>query len=309
MKNKTVLITGITGLIGSELARALHSRGWVIYSLSTREKLPEAIAPLVTALLTWDKRYTINRPELLRDVAAVVHLAGANVAGKRWNAAYKQEILESRTRSTEALYSAFRSLGAFPSVFVGASATGFYGSREDETLTEASAKGQGFLSDVCIAWEEAAKQFSEAGSRWVGFRTGIIMSTKGGALPQMLLPFRLFVGGPLGSGQQWFSWISLDDAVAAFVQALEEPSFAGIYNLVAPVPLRMGELARAMGKTMHRPSFFPVPGFVLRLVMGESAFEITKSQRVLPERLSAANFQFKHPEIGSALGEIIAGGR
>lgn len=309
MKNKTVLITGITGLIGSALASTLHSQGWIIYSLSTRTKLPSGLAPLVTASLTWDKTYTINKPELLRDVTAVVHLAGANVAGKRWNQAYKKEILESRTASTDALLSAFQSVAHFPVVFVGASATGYYGSREDEALTETSAKGLGFLADVCEAWEERAKQFAAKGCRWVSFRTSIILSTRGGALPEMITPFRFFIGGPLGSGKQWFSWISLDDAISAFSRSLEDERFQGIYNLTAPEPIRMGTLARTLGRVLHRPALFPVPGFVLRLVMGESAFEITKSQRVLPERLLKEGFEFRHDEIGMALTEIIGDGR
>ncbi len=303
-----ILLSGATGLIGGELAARLHDGGHNIIVLTTRKKLPENLATVADGFVSWDSNYRINEPAKLAEIDSVIHLAGASVVGKRWNAAYKAEILNSRTASTAAIIDAFKSINHFPKTFICASATGFYGSRKDEILTEASSKGTGFLSDVCSSWEDAARQSEKYGARWVSVRTGIVLTTKGGALPQMLLPFRLFVGGHLGSGKQWFSWISLEDTCAIFAYVLENNQASGVYNAVAPHPVQMKELAKVIGKTLHRPSLFPVPGFVLQAVMGEASVEITKSQRVLPARLTDAGYQFKFSDITYALKEITGRG-
>jgi uncharacterized protein (TIGR01777 family) len=309
MKNKTILITGATGLIGSELTKNFHQRGWSVLALTTRKKLPPNLVPFVSETIQWDNQYRIKSVELLKKVNAVIHLAGASVTGKRWDAAYKNQILESRTGSTEELFKAFERTGHKPEAFICASATGYYGSRNEEILTEESGKGSGFLSDVCEAWEHTAHKFSQAGTRQVSLRTGIILSKKGGALPKMLIPFYFFVGGSLGTGRQWFSWISLDDAVAIYERAVEDESMSGIYNVVAPVPVRMYEVAKSIGSLLHRPYIFPVPEFILKLALGESASEITKSQRVLPKRLLEMQFEFIHPGVLPALRDILANGR
>jgi uncharacterized protein len=248
----------------------------------------------------------MSHPEALEGTTAAVHLSGVNVAGRRWTSAYKREILESRVTPTHALATLLAGLKAKPAVLVCASAIGIYGSRGDEVLTESSLPGSGFLPEVCLAWERASQPAADAGIRVVHVRFGVVLSPEGGALAQMLPLFRAVLGGRLGSGRQWVSWIALPDVIGAIEFALQTASLSGPVNVVAPNPVTNLEFTRALGRALHRPTLLPAPGFALRLAFGEMAqATILASERVLPARLSAAGFHFAYPEIEAALRAVL----
>ncbi len=238
----------------------------------------------------------------------VVHLAGAGIGDRRWTAGRKAEILESRVRSTGLLVRSLLDLPSRPEVLVGASAVGFYGDRGDEALTEDAPRGRGFLADVCAAWEGAAAPGRDAGIRTVHLRSGIVLCAQGGALARQLTLFRLGLGGPLGSGRQYRSWITLDDEVAVILRCLEDRSLAGPVNAASPSPVTDRAFARALGSALHRPAVARVPASALRLALGgEMADElILTSQRVIPAALSSAGFAFRHPELPAALDAVLA---
>ncbi len=235
---------------------------------------------------------------------AIVHLAGKNIAGY-WTAKFKQEVRDSRVQGTQTLATAaaesFRRSGQ-PGVFIAASAIGYYGSRGDELLTEESAPGQGFLPEVSQEWEAATNPAREAGLRVVNLRFGVVLSRNGGALKSMLLPFQLGLGGRVASGRQYWSWVSLDDVVGVILFALENDSLRGPVNVVSPEPARNEEFARALGETLHRPTIFPLPAFVVRALMGEMGeAALLGSARVEPAKLKSAGYQFRHPKLKEAL--------
>lgn len=272
-----VAIAGSSGLIGSALVQALAARGDEVVRLPRFGSAP------------WD----------LQGAEAVVNLAGANVGGKRWSREYKQEILDSRVLPTRAL----AALG--PSVLVNASAVGFYGGRGDEPLDESAGPGADFLAGVCAAWEAEARRL--AGGRSVQLRTGVVLAPRGGALEQMKLPFKAFVGGPVGSGKQWFPWIHLADEVAAIVWCLDRGDLSGPVNLAAPGIVTMKDFAAALGRALHRPSWAPVPKLALRLAVGEMADVLCEGQRVAPAKLLASGFQFRFADVDAALRDLLGG--
>jgi uncharacterized protein len=248
----------------------------------------------------------MNHPQAIEGTTAAVHLSGVNVAGRRWTSAYRREILESRVTPTHALATLLTELKAKPAVLVCASAIGIYGNRGDEVLTETSLPGSGFLPEVCVAWERATQPASDAGIRVVHVRFGVVLSPEGGALAQMLPLFRALLGGRLGSGRQWLSWVALPDAIRAIEFALQTASLSGPVNVVAPNPITNVEFTRALGRSLNRPTLLPAPGFALRLAFGEMApATILASERVLPDRLSAAGFHFEYPEIEAALRAVL----
>jgi uncharacterized protein (TIGR01777 family) len=247
----------------------------------------------------------IASPDALEGISAAIHLSGANVAGHRWTEAYKREMMGSRVDSTRALAALLASLRRPPQVLLVASAVGIYGDRGDEVLDESSTPGSGFLASLCEQWEVAAQPARDAGIRVVHLRSGVVLG-RGGALARMLPIFRLGLGGPLGSGKQWMSWISLDDWVAAILFALDTPDLAGAVNLTAPNPVTNGEFTRALARQLHRPAIFPAPAFALRVALGQMADEaLLASARVLPARLTAAAFRFTHPTIQQALAAAL----
>jgi uncharacterized protein (TIGR01777 family) len=237
-------------------------------------------------------------------VDAVIHLAGEPVA-QRWTAEAKRRILESREAGTRKLVDAFAQMTQPPQTLVCASAIGIYGSRGDEVLTEASSPGQGFLPEVCLAWEREADRAASLGVRVVKLRIGIVLAREGGALARMLPPFRAGVGGPLGSGRQWMSWIHIDDVVGLMRHALEHAAMEGPVNATAPLPVINAEFVRMLGKSLHRPAIVPAPAFALRLLFGEMSEVLLGSQRVLPAAADAAHYQFRHPELGAALRDLL----
>lgn len=296
-----ILVTGSHGLVGSALLPALTAEGHhVVRLVRTAAASVDEIA--------WNPEVNQMDSAALEDFDAVVHLAGENIAG-RWTAAKKARIRESRVAGTRLLCEALAKLQRPPRVLIAASAIGFYGNRGDETLTEESAAGVGFLPEVVRNWEAAAQPAHARNIRVVQLRFGIILSADGGALSKMLPPFRLGLGGRVGSGRQWWSWISMDDVAGAICFAIASETLSGPVNVVAPNPATNAEFTRVLGRVLHRPTVFPLPAFVARLALGQMAEELLlASTRVEPARLLAAGFQFKQPTLEAALRHVLPAG-
>jgi len=303
---------GSSGFIGHAIRARLATAGHeVVRLVRTGPPVPGQTAGDVagTGMLPWDPDRGLLDPACVRGFDAIVHLGGVSIASGRWSAGRKQAILESRVRSTLLLAERIAATppASRPRAFVVASAIGYYGDRGDETLRETSAAGEGFLADVCRAWEEAAAPAARAGVRVSHARTGMVLGRGGGALKAMLLPFRLGLGGPIGNGRQWWPWISLEDAAAVYVRLLEDESLAGPVNLVAPESVTCGEFVRALGRALHRPAVLPAPAFAVRLLLGEMAGPLLlASANVVPDRLSRAGFTFAEPELEGALRAALA---
>jgi hypothetical protein len=263
-------------------------------------------APAGPDEVAWDPARGLAEPARLNGVDAVVHLAGANIAAGRWTPARKAEIRQSRVEGTRSLCEALARLAHPPRVLASASAVGYYGDRGAETLTEDSAAGTGFLADVCRAWEAATQPASRAGIRVVNLRFGMILTPAGGALGKMLLPFKLGAGGRIGSGEQFMSWITLDDAIGAVHHALCEESVRGPVNVAAPAPVSNAEFTRTLARVLRRPALFPLPAFAARLLFGEMADALLLgSARVVPARLQAAGYGFRLPELEGAIRHLL----
>jgi uncharacterized protein (TIGR01777 family) len=292
-----ILISGASGLIGSALAPFLHSHGYEVLRLVRREaRAPDEVQ--------WDPKSSIS-PQLVSGFEAVIHLSGESVAG-RWNTAKKRRIRDSRVVSTRNLSQALTGAETKPAVFVCASAIGFYGSRADEILSEASPPGAGFLAEVSQEWEGATKPASDAGIRVVNLRTGIVLARNGGALKAMLLPFRFGLGGRIASGRQWWSWIHIEDLVSAVAHIIREQSPRGPVNLTAPNPVTNAEFTRALASALHRPAIINAPAFAVRLAFGEFADEgVLASARVLPKKLIDAGFKFRFTGLDDALSSLV----
>lgn len=294
-----VLVTGGTGFIGTALLPALQAAGHAVTVLSRdpeQARVPEGVAVIGDLDGTG-----MAAPE------AVINLAGENLGARRWNAVSKAEFLRSRVATTEALLAAFERWAQPPRVLVSGSAIGWYGARGDETLTENSAPGTGFAAALCEKWEAAAQRAELLGVRVACVRIGIVLGLPGGALGQILPPFRFGLGGPLGDGRQWMSWVHRADLVRLMLRLIEDESLRGAFNGTAPEPARNADFARALGAELGRPALLPMPGFALRLIVGEMADELLlKGQRVLPQRALAAGFHFRYPELPEALSQTLA---
>ncbi|MBV9574197.1 MAG: TIGR01777 family oxidoreductase [Acidobacteriales bacterium] len=292
-----ILVSGASGLIGSALRRAFSARGYEITRLG-RGKASGA-------QISWNPAQPLN-PASVSGFDAVVHLAGESIAG-RWTESKKREILESRVQGTRNLADAIAKSPVPPRVFIAASAIGFYGDRGEELLREDSRPGEGFLPQVCTAWEAAAEPAAAAGIRTVHTRFGIVLSRDGGALAKMLPPFRLGVGGRIGSGRQWMSWIAIEDLAAGILHLLENDSVTGPLNFVSPQPVRNEEFTRTLASVLHRPAIFPVPAFAVRLAFGQMGEELLlSSQKVEPSKLLASGYVFDNPDLAGALRKILA---
>ena len=258
--------------------------------------------------MLWDPyaAHPMSDPDLLAGVTGAVHLSGANLAGRRWSPTFKRKIIESRVKPTRALALMLARLRPKPSSLICASAIGIYGGRGDDVLTEASTPGSGFLPETCLAWERATQPAEDAGIRVVHLRIGVVLSRDGGALKQMLPIFQLGLGGRLGNGGQWLSWVALPDVARAIVFALETKSLHGPVNVVSPQPVTNAEFTRRLGRALHRPALLPVPAVALRLAFGDMAeATILESARVLPAALQAANFAFEYPDLAAALQALL----
>jgi uncharacterized protein (TIGR01777 family) len=298
-RSLNVLVSGASGLIGSHACRYLMNAGHGVSRLVRRE-------PLTTEEIHWDPGHGRIEAARLAGFDAVVHLSGESIAS-RWTREIRQRIRDSRVGSTRLLAETLARLEPRPKVLVCASAVGYYGSRGDELLTEDSPPGKGFLAEVCRAWEQAADPARAAGIRVVHLRNGLVLTPAGGALAKMLMPFRFGLGGVIGSGDQWISWIGLTDLLRVIELAIVSSEVAGPINAVSPKPVTNREFTRTLGALLNRPTVMTVPSIVVRVALGPMADEtLLASTRAIPERLLAAGFSFVHPELGEALRHEMA---
>lgn len=302
---KKIIITGATGLIGQQLTIKLTDMGYKITIFTRNPDNAQKKLPNVHKVVKWEYDYVDEWLHELESVDAVIHLAGANLSTKRWNKEYKKLLYDSRIISTKKLIEAIKTVERKPKVFITASAIGYYGNRSDEILTEESEPGKDFLANLCNDWEKEAKNVEQFGVRSVQIRTGLALSRNEGALKQMLPAFKYFIGGPLGNGKQWYSWLHIEDIVNVYVKALESEILSGPINAVSPNPVTMKKFAKILGDVLHRPSFFSVPKIILLLVIGQVAEVVTSSQRVVPEKLLNSSFKFKFEKLEDALRDIL----
>lgn len=298
-----VLVTGSSGLVGSALVDFIHTGGHQVRKLIRGEwtKDPEGIA--------WDPEHGAFDPEELEGLDAVVNLSGENISNHRWNIEVKKKIYDSRVEGTKDLCRTLKQLKRPPKVLINASATGYYGNRGDEILTEQSSPGSGFLADVCKDWEAAADEAKSAGIRVVKIRTGMVLSGLGGALTKMLLPFQLFLGGNLGDGNQYMSWITINDLIGIIYHAITHNDIEGPINTVSPNPVTNKEFTKTLGKIVKRPTIFTVPKFAGRLAFGEMADELLfSSQRVIPKKMQGTDYHFQYPDLEPALRHVLGKG-
>ncbi len=295
-----VAVTGSSGLIGGALVRGLRSAGHEVRPIVRREPAPGEIR--------WDLGAGTIDAAGLGGCDAVVNLAGVGIGDHRWTKVHKARILDSRVKGTRLLAETIASLDPGPSVLLNASASGWYGDRGDQVLTEASSGGTGFLAEVCRSWESATQPAVDAGVRVAYLRSGIVLARHGGVIPIMARPFRLFAGGPVGSGRQWVSWVHIDDEVAAIAYLLTH-EVRGPVNLASPNPVTNADFARALGRALHRPSLFRAPAALVELVAGHERVRelLLSGQRLLPAALQESGFKFRFPEIEPALRSIFGG--
>jgi len=295
-----ILISGSTGLVGSELVPCLKDRGHEVVRLIRSEQQSSR------QTLLWDPEHHELNPGDFEGFDAVIHLAGENIASGRWTPEKKRIIKDSRVMGTHMLCELFARVETPPKLLINASAIGYYGNQEDTVLDESSPSGKGFLAEVCRQWEAATEPAVRKGIRVVTLRTGIVLSPKGGALRKMLLPFKLGLGGVIGSGKQYMSWISIDDLMGVMLHIIGNEAVSGPVNAVAPHPVTNYEWTKTLGKVLKRPAVFPVPEFVVRFMLGEMADEmLLSSTRAVPQKLLAAEYAFLYPELEFALRHLL----
>lgn len=299
MNQKSILLTGGTGLIGKTLTAQLLAKGYQVSHLS---RTP-GNDPRVKTFL-WDVHKGEIDAHCIDGVDIVIHLAGAGIADSRWTDERKKEIIESRTKSIGLVYQLLRTKKHNVNTIISASAIGYYSDRGDELLTEDSPPNNDFMGRCCVEWEAVVDEAEKLNLRVVKFRTGVVL-TNGGALKQMALPVKLYVGSPMGSGKQWVPWIHWQDVVDMYLFAIENQSFTGVYNMVAPNPVTNKQLVHSIAKQLHKPLWVPnVPAFLLKLLLGEMSTIVLGSTKVSPQKIEDAGFSFKYPDITSALKEI-----
>ncbi len=303
--SKKIIITGATGLIGRKLTAQLISRGDEVIIFTRDVNKAKSIFPKAFKFVEWNYQTPEQWQNEINATDAIVHLAGVNLFSKRWNDNFKKVILESRRLSTKNIVEAIKASDIKPSVLVSASGVGFYGDGGEKILTEDAPKGNDFLADVCEVWENETSKAEQSGVRSVRIRTGIVLSPDDGALKQMLLPFKLFVGGPLGSGKQWFPWLHIDDIVGIYLFAIDNKNVTGIFNAASPGIVRMKEFASTLGKVLHRPSIFPVPKFALKIAVGEASSAVTASQRVEAKKIIEFGYKFRFEKLEEALKDLL----
>ena len=302
---KKVIITGATGLIGKKLAEVLIRRGDNVIIFSRNIDKAKLVFPKAKDFVQWD----YNKPELWQSEIdgsdTVIHLAGINLFDRRWNENFKRKVFESRKISTHNLVEAIGLCTNKPEVFVSASGIGYYGDCGDTLLSEDSYAGKDFLADVCKVWESEAALVEIFNVRTVQIRTGLVLSTEDGALKQMLTPFKLFVGGYLGNGKQWASWLHIDDIVRIYIHAIDNSNLSGAVNAASPNPVRMKEFAKTLGKVLSRPALFPVPKFALKIAVGEAADVVVASQKIDVKKLLDSGYKFRFTELKNALSDLL----
>jgi uncharacterized protein len=303
--NNKITITGATGLIGTKLCNSLINRGDQVAVFTRNIDSGKKILGDKVTYVKWDYKKPIEWQDSLKDQDAVIHLAGANLFGKRWTKEYKKIILESREISTKNLVSALKNSQSRVKVFISSSGVGYYGSRGEEILTEKSNLGNDFLANVCDVWEREAAKASEIGIRTAILRQGIVLSNEGGALTKFLPPFKFLIGGALGNGRQWFPWIHIDDLIAIYLFVLDNTEISGAVNVASPQNVRMNQFAKSLGQILNRPSILNVPEFALRILAGEAASTIVSSQRILPQKLIDQGFKFKFENLDESLKNLL----
>jgi len=297
---KHILLTGGTGLIGTQLTKALLAKG---YQVSHLDRKPGKNPKVKTYLLDIDKGEI--DATCINGVDTIIHLAGAGIVGKRWTDERKKEIINSRTQSIGLIYDLLKKKNHLVKSVISASATGYYGDRADELLTEESAPGNDFLAEVCIKWEQAADAGLDTGLRVVKLRTGVVLDKNGGALPQLANPIKWGIGSPMGSGKQWMPWIHWKDVVKLYLYAIENSALKGVYNMTGPNPVTNQELTKAVAKQLRKPLWAPnVPEFVLKLILGEMRAVVMESDRTSAQKIEDAGFKFDFPELQDALKDI-----
>ena len=300
-----IVVTGGTGFIGRPLCASLCQEGHRVTLLTRRrEEAQRSCGSTVTAV-EWNGREVGAWEHCLNGADAVINLAGAPIADAHWTDAYKRLLTESRVLTTRLLVEALSRQSSKPHTLISASGIGYYGASDDRRLDEGAARGEGFLADLCLAWEAEALRAAEFGVRVVMLRTGMVLEQDGGALPKILLPFRLFAGGPIMPGTQWVSWIHRQDHIGLIQWALTTPSVSGPVNFVAPEPVTMNRFCEVIGRVLHRPSWLPVPGFALHMALGELGTLMTTGQRVTPAKALAGGYIFRYPTLEQALRAIM----
>ncbi len=303
---KRMLITGGTGLIGRYCAARLRESGYSVVILSRNPHGRASTRGAGIETVMWDGRTAQGWQEHAEGAHGIINLAGESIAAARWTNKKKNRILESRIRASRAVVEAVEKCTRRPQVVIQASAVGYYGDRGETLLNEESAPGEGFLAEVVRRWEQETESLSSLGVRRVLVRTGVVLARDGGMFPGVVLPFRFFIGGVPGEGNQWISWIHIKDWVDAVLSLLEDGHADGVYNLTAPHPLTAGDFYRLLGRKLGRPVWFPMPGPVLKLLLGEMAGQLLLAgQRVVPARLVQAGFRFSCPDLQSALNDLL----
>lgn len=300
MTNK-IAIAGATGFIGKRIVNALIQNGFEAVIIGRNIEKSKKIFPNCK----YFSDYSLNHLTELENCYAFINLAGTNILSCRWNDEFKNNIISSRINSTKSIINLISKLNNKPKVLINASAIGYYGNSETKTFSENDSTGNDFLSKVCEKWENESQKVSEFNMRNVSIRIGIVLSKEGGALQRMLIPFKLFIGGPIADGTQWFSWIHIDDLVNLFIHAINNQEMTGAYNATSPNPVRMKHFTNTLGEVLKRPSFFIVPKFILQLLFGEGADMLTKGNRVLPIRTIESGFTFTHPNLEEAIRDIL----
>ena len=300
-----ILMSGGTGLLGQQLTRSLIEDGHDV-TILTRNPDKSTSLPASARLVWWDAASTENWSDEMEAADVVVHLAGENLAEGRWTDERKRRIRESRVRSGQALASAIKQSQNPPAAFIQASAVGYYGPRKDGVIDESTGPGSDFLAHVCFEWEAATASVERMGVRRAIARTGIVLSQDEGALPRMLLPFKLYVGGKVGDGKQWWPWIHVEDEIRALRFLIEHDDASGPFNLTAPNPVTNQEFAKTLGSVMGKPSLLPVPSAALSLAFGEMSTVLLDGQRAVPSRLMECGFEFKYPNLEDALKDLLS---
>lgn len=301
----SIILTGATGLLGRTLLDALHSRGERITILSRNPVRAGETAPRDTRVLLWAPGVHGEWKSAIDGADVVIHLAGEPIAAGRWTAERKRLIRESRVHGTRDIVTAIEAATTKPRLLLSASAVGYYGDTGDHVLDETAAAGTGFLADVCSAWEQEALRAASSRTRVVITRLGVVLTPRGGALGKMLPAFRMFVGGPIGRGTQWFPWVHLDDVIGIFLHAIDNVPLDGALNVVSPGIVRNRDFATALGRALGRPAFFPVPATAIRLFFGELGGTLLGSQRIHPARTLESGYHFHYNTIENALADLV----
>jgi uncharacterized protein len=304
-----VAITGATGFVGSRLVERLQAEGHEVVALSRNatkatQVFPKSAFPQVT-VVAYTPTASGDWQQAIAGCDAVVNLAGEPLAEQRWTPAHKQRVMDSRQFGTQKIVEAIAQANPKPQVLVNASAIGYYGTSETATFDETSAPGDGFLAEVCQQWEAAAAPVQDLGVRLVVLRIGIVLGM-GGAIAKMLPPFKLFAGGPIGTGRQWFSWIHREDLVSLILRAIRDRGLSGTFNATAPHPVRMADFCQQLGAALNRPSWLPVPALALEVLLGDGAQVVLEGQEVCPQRVLATGFQYQYPEVKGAISQVLS---